>query len=360
MDILQVYPRLPPAIDGIGDYSLKLAQGLRQRYGITTHFLTCRPSHQASQLIDSFPIIDLLMGDAAAFVRSVPPQINTLIIQFSDYPYDPQRGAPFWLVEALKTLKQQRPIQVLLVLHEFPSFYLLKKTFYLFPWQRSAAWQLAELADTIFTNNAATQALLASRLSQPIVNLPVFSNIGELEHPPTLEQRDRRLIVFGTAGRRARIYQRSQAALRQICHALSITEILDIGPSLQLNVSEMAGVRFRELGEQPPAVISQLMAESLAGIVYSTDNQRLAKSGVFATYCAHGLVPIVTNSDSAIADGLQAEQHFLSTARLETLTLDRLSTIAQAAYQWYAAHNQVKTIDYYAANLTIPAALNSA
>ena len=355
MDILQIYPRLPPTIDGIGDYAVTLAKGLSQ-YNIRTHFMTVP---QGKVLLDDrFPIVPLHTHSPQAFVDAIPQQIQTVILHFSDYPYDAKRGTPTWLVTALKAMKQQRSLRLIIMFHEFPSFYLLKKTFYLFPWQRSVAWQLAQLADVIITNNAVTQTLLAKRflaknLQRSILNFPVFSNIGELEQPSPLKQRQRRLIVFGTPGRRARIYQRSHAMLKNCCQLLDIEEICDIGSPLHLNQPKLAGTRLVEMGEQPAAKISQLLSDSLAGIVYSTDNGRLAKSGVFATYCAHGLVPIVTQAKASLLDGLQAETNFLFAGmQSQPLAIERLQAIADVAHQWYAAHNQANTFKCFSLQLT--------
>ena len=36
--LLQIVPRLPPAVDGLGDYAVVLAEGLQTR-GVSSHFL---------------------------------------------------------------------------------------------------------------------------------------------------------------------------------------------------------------------------------------------------------------------------------------------------------------------------------
>ncbi|MBC7971495.1 MAG: glycosyltransferase family 1 protein [Verrucomicrobia bacterium] len=351
MEVLQICPNLPPAIDGIGDYAFTLAKGLLQQ-NIHTHFMTFRQENALANSIEQFPIIQLPTDSPQAFVDAIPKQIQWVILHFSDYPYDPKRGAPFWLVNALALMKRERSLKLLIMFHEFPSFYLLKKTFYRFPWQQSVAWNLAKLADVVITNNAVTKTMLAKRLHQPIINLPVFSNIGELEQPPLLKQRQRRLIVFGTAGRRARIYQRSQAMLINCCQLLGIEEIWDIGPSLQLEQTEVAGMPLVQKGKQSAEAISRLLSESIAGIVHSTDNGRLAKSGVFATYCAHGLVPIVTQEQSPLMDGLQANVHFLFAGRhAQPLSMSHLQSIAENAHQWYNQHNQINTVKGFASQL---------
>ncbi|PSB24806.1 hypothetical protein [Stenomitos frigidus] len=349
MEILQLCPKLPPAIDGIGDYALTLANGLLQ-HGIRTQFMTFPQEHALDD--HRFPHLHLPVESPQAFVKAIPTRIQAVVLHYSDYPYDPKRGAPNWLVKALKSMQQERSLPLIIVFHEFPSFYLLKKTFYLFPWQQQVAWKLATLANAIVTNNAVTKTILTRRLRQPIINLPVFSNIGECDQPLPLEQRQRRLIVFGTSGRRARIYQRSQAMLINSCRLLGIQEICDVGPSLHLNQPEIAGIRLVEKGKQPAALISQLLSDSLAGIVYSTDNGRLAKSGVFATYCAHGLVPIVTQNRSPLMDGLKTDEQFLfAGVQAKQLAMEQMQAIADAAHQWYETHNQMNTVNVFASRL---------
>ena len=349
MEILQLCPKLPPAIDGIGDYASTLAHGLLQ-HDIHTHFMTLQ---QEDELDDArFPRLPLPTESPHRFVEAIPKGIQAVVLHYSDYPYDPNYGAPIWLVKALEAMQHTRSLPLIIIFHEFPSFYLLKKTFYLFPWQRQVAWKLAALADVLVTNNAVTKTVLAKRLQQPIINLPVFSNIGECDRPLPLAQRQRRLIVFGTPGRRARIYQRSQAMLINCCRLLGLEEIYDVGPSLPLHQSEIAGMRLVEKGKQPAAMISQLLSNSLAGIVYSTDNGRLAKSGVFATYCAHGLVPIVTHNESPLRDGLQVNEQFLFAGlRAQPLAMAPMQAIATAAHQWYGNHNQTNTVKTIAAQL---------
>ena len=357
MEILQLCPQLPPAIDGIGDYALTLANGLLE-HDILTHFMTLHQENGADASVGwpvqstyRFPRMTLPTDSPKAFLSAIPADIQAVVLHYSDYPYDPKYGAPFWLIEALSAIKQ-RSLPLLIIFHEFPSFYLLKKTFYLFPWQQQVAWKLAALADVIITNNAITKTILTRRLQQPVISVPVFSNIGECDRPLPLKQRQRRLIVFGTPGRRARIYQRSRAMLINSCQLLGIEEICDVGPSLHLKQTEIAGVCLIEKGKQPAPVISHLLSESVAGIVYSTDNGRLAKSGVFATYCAHGLVPIVTHEKSPLMDGLQANEHFLFAGlQAQTMAMELMQAIADAAHQWYSKHNQANTVKTIASQL---------
>ena len=48
MEILQIVPRLPPTISGVGDYSFLLAQELRRAHDIETRFIVGDPSRENS------------------------------------------------------------------------------------------------------------------------------------------------------------------------------------------------------------------------------------------------------------------------------------------------------------------------
>lgn len=351
MNIIQITPRLPPAIDGLGDYALKLADGLL-KYGIVTHFLTCPQGGKSASVINDFPVVELPHQSTTAFLDSLPKNIDKIILHYSEYPYEQKYGTPFWLLEALEAAKRQHKVQLLVMFHEFPYFTLMRKTFYLFPFQSSIAWRIAKMADIVFTNNSASRATLATVLNHPITSIPVFSNIGEPEHIPSLKVRSRRLLVFGTPGRRARIYQRATAMLVNTCRLLGVEEICDVGPPLNLKISEIKGVRLIETGEKSAHEISNLMLDSLAGISYSNDNTKLAKSGVFASYCAHGLVPVITQAKSSPADGLEDGTNFLfAGSQSKNLNIDSLQNIADLAHIWYKKHSLSKSVEVFASQL---------
>ena len=42
--IIQIVPKLPPAIDGLGDYALNIARQLYKDFGVKTHFVVGDPA----------------------------------------------------------------------------------------------------------------------------------------------------------------------------------------------------------------------------------------------------------------------------------------------------------------------------
>ncbi|MCA1991910.1 MAG: hypothetical protein LDL41_07670 [Coleofasciculus sp. S288] len=351
MNIIQIVPRIPPVVDGVGDYAIKLADGLRKNYGILSHFLTCQDGFKPSPVINGFPVTQLPTQNTLAFLDSLPKSIDKIILHYSE-SYDLKFGAPFWLLEALKAARQQRNFKLLIMFHEFPHLNLWRKRSFEFPLQRFVAWRVAKLADIVLTNNSVYQNTLTRGLNSPVISIPVFSNIGESEYILPLNKRSRRLVVFGTSGRRWKIYKRAQAMLRNTCRLLEIEEIFDVGPSLNLKIPEIKGVRLVEMGEKSAQDISNLMLDSLAGIAYSNNNGHLAKSGVFASYCAHGLVPVITQAKSSQADGLESNKNFIfAGARSTSIDILTLENVANQAHEWYRNHSLAKTVEVFASQL---------
>lgn len=107
--ILQIIPTPPNCSDGIGDFSLLLAEQLLKDYRINSHFLVFRNDVQVESNINGFPITCLSNYSVEAFLLALPQDISTIILQFSGFPYFKTNlrgmfgvGTPFWLVKALK------------------------------------------------------------------------------------------------------------------------------------------------------------------------------------------------------------------------------------------------------------------
>ena len=130
-------------------------------------------------------------------------------------------------------------------------------------------------------------------------------------------------------------------------------KILDIGSPLSLELAEINGIPLEQWGRQPADKVSQLMMQSLAGIAYSSDNQKLSKSGVFAAYCAHGLVPVISNPKSSPMDGLFEGKNFLF-AQTKTTDINTpfLNTVSRQAVAWYNQHSIKKIGDFFYSHLT--------
>ena len=92
--------------------------------------------------------------------------------------------------------------------------------------------------------------------------------------------------------------------------------------------------------------MSELLQRTRFGFVaYPLDF--IGKSGVFAAYAAHGVVPIVLSEKQGVFDGLQPSQHFLDGLRLGTgAGAQDLASIQRKLFTWYTCHSLKVQADF--------------
>ncbi|MBW4649285.1 MAG: glycosyltransferase family 1 protein [Kastovskya adunca ATA6-11-RM4] len=345
MVIIQVVPKLPPAINGLGDYALSLARQLRQEFAIETHFIVGDPSWEGAEEIEGFPISTVSERSSAALLSLLLPSSSaTLLLHYVGYGYA-KRGCPVWLVDGLQRWRagstQRRLVTMFHELHAFGPPWT--SSFWLSPLQKNLVARLVKLSDRALTNRqlyAKTLYHLSQDKQIEIPTLPVFSNIGEPKQVPPLAERQRRLVVFGHPNSRLLVYQQCLLALEQTCKALNIEEICDIGVPTRLNFSDINGIPIVQKGVTDATEISELLLNSLVGFLNFPPPDYLAKSTIFAAYCAHKLIPVLVTQSAVPIDGLQAGKHYwVADAQNEQLGLPGGQAIADNAYNWYQAHN---------------------
>ncbi len=352
-----VVPRLPPAIDGVGDYALNLAQQLRQDFGIQTHFVITDPNWAEATSIEEFPLSHLSENSVESFLSVLPNNSTQVLLHYVGYGYA-KRGCPFWLVDALERWRTARTNRGLVTMfHEIyaggrPPW---TSAFWLSSVQKSLAARLARLSDRCLTSKQFYAEIL-HKLSRgqhkEIPAMPVFSSIAEPQQVPPLAKRQRHLVVFGGSSNRLQVYRNSSAMLSCTCELLGIEKILDIGPPVDLSLSSFKSVPIVEMGKQPAAKISEILLNSQVGFLnYNPDY--LAKSTIFAAYCAHGLLPISAHRSTFPIDGIEPQKHYwLSDEQTaECKSGAELQAIANNAHTWYKTHNLSEQAKVFATHL---------
>lgn len=350
MSITAIVPRLPPAIDGVGDYALRLATQLNQDFGINTQFVVADPNWEGACEIDGVssqavsvrakqPLLQLIN---ALPINPFPAAQPTILLHYVPHGYA-RKACPFWLVEALKQWRQQSNGRLITFFHELYALDWHRpwsSDFWLSPVQQYLAGCLSQLSDVCITSTEryTDQIQQLSRDKQNHVPLlPIFSNVGEPAGVKPLAERQRTLIVFGQPHSKGGVY-RHTALLQTIGHSLGINQILDIGPRTGAAPAAIGKIPVQELGELPAFEISQLLSQSLAGFL-AYDPRRLSKSGIFAAYCAHGLLPMNHRSLRITVDDLKPGSHYWACDREAALNLEIGQTIAHQAHLWYQQHS---------------------
>lgn len=260
---------------------------------------------------------------------------DTVVLQLSGYGFA-KHGAPIWLLREVE--KWRKDIKTFGVFfHELYAFGPpWTSSFWLSPVQRHIARRLAELSDFWMTNReGSAQWLRRFAGDKPHAVLPVFSNVGESTAPA--QPRFPRIAVFGSPVLRQKTYEAAGDTLFAWANQASL-EVHDIGePIGDMQMAEALRangvVQHGHLNEHQ---VSQLMADSLYGLL-AYPVEYVAKSGVFAAYCAHGVCPLLISNNYVQADGLVAGKHYLRDVPNAEAVFDT-TAIGQRAWEWYQPH----------------------
>jgi Glycosyl transferase 4-like domain len=350
MRLVQLVPELPPAVGGVGDYAALLAEEL-VRLGIRTTFV-----------IPDRPPGEGLGRGTTTNVSPIPPRADALagrldalhpdavLLHYSGYGYA-KRGAPVWLVQGLRRWQARAPGGRLVVMfHELWAYGPpWTSSFWLSPVQRALAAALLRLGDALFTNTD----LYARRLRrltwdrQSVTVLPVLSNIGETVDPRPLDAREPLAVVFGKHGTRARAYA-AMAKFLPILRAAGIERIVDIGPPVDERVIVRSPLPVFPYGYLDPTAASRAMSRARFGLLdYSLD--LAAKSGIFAAYAAHGVVPLIRSAMGGSSDGLRHGVNLVRTDHAPVLQPRYAAQrLASAIHAWYQEHALQRTAACFA------------
>jgi hypothetical protein len=324
--VLHLLTALPPVVCGVGDYGVCLNRKLAEDYGMTPRLYT-PPSGDSA-------------GAKSASLRSELQSADAVILEYANYGYQ-RYGIPYWLLQALSQWKTSGK-RLVTVFHEL---YAVGKpwstAFWTSPPQRYVTRELALLSDGMITTTDRHAEILRSWEAKIDVRvLPVPSNVGEIRVLPVAESREIELIVFGLAGTRKRVYLQNEANWARIRSVMRNVTVHDIGPPVDLPLAELTGLPCVAHGHVPAPELSAMLGTARWGIV-DYYQSTLEKSGVFAAYCAHGVVPIVLRHSTPAGSTLKEGRHFLTPFCCELIN-GKPSELSQSVHQWYAGHAMAK------------------
>lgn len=354
MEIVQIVPAFPPAVSGVGDYALLLAEELRRRHNLHTRFIVGDPDWAGASELNGFPVTKAPARTPESLTRLLNEQACAglpVLLHYVGYGYE-KRGCPLWLIRGVGQWRQAPGRRRLVTMfHELFAFGPpWRSSFWTSPLQRRLTTKLAEMSDHCVTNIRRFARYLESRLTRQSggVNvLPVFSNVGEFYQREL--HRCNELVIFGGAGWREAAYADSKDALVKICRALNINRIHDIGPRLSARFELPARIEWH--GPLPASEVGEIMQNARFGF-FTYPTTYLGKSGIFAAYASHGLVPItVDENDETNEDQLQLNNHFLTCGAIPR-NVDSITAIGEQIHAWYAEHCLEVQARKYAVMLT--------
>lgn len=268
-------------------------------------------------------------------------QINQIpercLLHYSGYGFS-KRGAPLWLLNKIET-ERPRINSLGIFFHElYASGPPWGSAFWLSPVQKHIARRLAELSDFWITNReGSAQWLRPFAGDKPHAVLPVFSNVGEM--PAYSSVRVPKIVVFGGAALRMATYRAAGNALFVWAQAQGL-EIHDIGPAISdpVILKSLRDAHVVQHGRLAKEEVSSHLSDASFGILaYSVDY--VAKSGVFAAYCAHGVCPVLIAGNFVPSDGLIPSAHYLTGLPVDVDLGITVKKIGDTAWHWYQTHN---------------------
>jgi hypothetical protein len=352
MKILQIAPRVPPSVCGVGDYAWLLAQALRDGHGIHSSFLSAGTTWTKPEGGTEFPVFRLSELTANAlvdFIASRTGEFDAIVLHMSPYGYQ-KRGMPFWLAAAWRRLSRMKAgPRLVTMFHElYASGPVYSSAFWLQPLQKSVLLEVARASDRLRTNREAYAdwlRLAVKDANREVPALPVFSNMGESVLGSDASERWNGMTVFSST-----IQPRHWSLLSEVCRSIGIKRLGWIGTQEPPPMGPT--LHIRHLCHLPTQQASSWFEEyGFAFTAYNTEF--LAKSGIFAAYAANRTAVVLPCAPASLPDRLGRDRHFVDWSSLppDGGSLESMVQIASELHRWYLPHNLANTAASYAAQV---------
>jgi hypothetical protein len=341
--LIQVVPRILPGQCGVSDHALTLADELQRSFQIETVFIAL---NQEAPLGGAISCKASQLEELCNTCRE--RGATSILVHLSGYGYAAS-GIPRGLAKAFSSIQSSGRFRSAVYFHElFASGWPWQKAFWYSRGQRLAIRQIAESCDLALTSIELFARWLKSgpKLRCEGVRIhPVFSTIGESAKPLPLAQRSQSLIVFGLAGSRQKTYRHLLQTESTLRH-LQIEKILDIGPGF-VPPENVHGIPVQRLGLIPSQQVAEQIAHARFGFV-PHEPRCIAKSSIFAAYCAYGTIPLLMEPFASRIDQLQDGLNVLSMESASTMDAQAVIRCGQNAFEWYSRHNLHAQAAFYA------------
>ncbi len=357
--VLQILPRVPPAVCGIGDYAWGIARKLRDEHGIHSSFLAAGTTWTQPVGETEFPVFRLPELSARAlveFVEARKDEFQAVVLHLSPYGYQ-KRAVPFWLAFGWRQLSRLPGCPRLITMfHElYASGSMRSSAFWLQPLQKWVLRTVARASDGLRTNRQGyadwLQGISGLKTAQVEV-MPVYSNFGEPEVLPSWNEREPAMALFCWgihSGESLEVVVRKAAAH---CQRFGLRRLHLIGCK-QEPEPDQAQVEYVRHGFLEASALSRLLLS--CRMAYTAYNPMyLGKSTLMAALAAHGLAVITQSSISEIPEGLRDGINIIcerDLGNIKGLLVADLIAIGAALKTWYESHTLSENARSYARQL---------
>lgn len=361
MKVLQILPRVPPAVCGIGDYTWGIARRLRDEHDIHSSFLSAGTSWTKPEGETEFPVFrlpELTSQALVSFVTSQVDEFQAIVLHMSPYGYQ-KRAVPLWLANGWRRVSKMkvRPRMITMFHELYASGPPTSSAFWLQPLQKHVLRVVAQASDGLRTNRqpyADWLLSLSGLKASEVAVMPVYSNFGEPVVLPPLSARAPAMAMFAwgihSGESLAALMEKACAHCRSFgLHTLHLIggkdRVLSVPPGIEL-------VRhgFLEAG----AISNLLSSCRMAYTAYSAEH--FGKSTLMAAFAAHGLAVIVQGRQASLPDDLcdginVLNESALSLGGASAPDVSQLEILGAALRRWYDQHSLQRNAESYATQI---------
>jgi hypothetical protein len=344
--VLQIVPQLPGSYDGVGDYALNLAKALSADHGLTTVFAVAKETEVSSK--EGFQVVS---GLDSALLSDAEQKYQHVILHYVNYGYQ-VRGVPFQLRNFARQLRRSLRGRWITMFHElYASGPPWKSAFWLRPLQVKIARDVIDISHTCFVSGDVIENEIHAYDSRKPVHLhPVMSNFGEPQLANFGQRSLARWVICGGTALISRSL-RSFAAAQQAIPKMYRPEHLDVvGGREDGDLLQDLNRMIPDLScHYHPEVTAECASEILRGCSFAwidyfgkgkTWAGMIFKSGSFAACCAHGVIPILSHIEMALAvnaDPLPGP-YFIARGEVKFPEPENVAGTQREIYGWYHRH----------------------
>lgn len=342
--LLQIVPKVPGGIDGVGDYALTIAKKLRDEFGCNTVFATLNTASATNAVGFEVLSLDRLLDDSRR-------KYDHVLLHYVNYGFQ-KRGVPFRLLSILRALRCQHHGKLLTIFHElYASGPLWTSAFWLQPFQIHLAKSVGRLSDACIVSSDNFLSELKRMVPNAHVELhPVPSGLGEPSlSPDQIADRDPHCwTIIGGTGLAERSLRSFRQLLPRIPDSVAPRKLFVLGGE-DNPVTRSLLVDLAVESDYRPRVAAPDASEILKTCSFGwfnyfhrpdVETSVILKSSAFASACAHGVIPVFPHRGSAVShDGDRLPgPFFVEPDRCEIPGVQDRAKIAADIYSWYQRH----------------------
>ena len=353
--LIQVVSQLKPERCGVSDHAILLARELEAAFGIRTAFVVLNSSEFCSSPFPQVHCAPTQLLEACGSLSE--DHSSAILVHCSGYGYSAD-GAPFSLAEAIERVCAIARFRIGVYFHElFATGMPWRSAFWYTHRQQQVVRRLTQASDLVVTNSSHHLHWLEREAIQGGMThlrlLPMLSNVGESPELPPRSNRRPAMVVFGLPASRQIAYRRL-SALGNLLNGLDIEEIVDAGLEFGGPLT-LGGIPVKRMGVLPAEDLAGILSKSIFGFAQH-ESFALAKSGVFAGFCAFGAIPVIPKAFTGEVDGLIDGVHLISPRTAKAALSIGLERYSFAAWKWYSGHRLHQHAATYAQLLFEPRA----